>query len=967
MKKFLFIFLFLFSVISMRAQHVYYVQDTSDNANASDSNAGTDINYPWATWQHAFNEAMPGDTVYFRGSTWMMDTHIIHRPRDGSGHNGTYSAHICFFNYPGETPVLNFENYVVPYGMGAVAFEDPQYIELRGFIIENFIQQSEDQSLQGLEFEHYGTRADPPFAIAWISNVEVRKIGGAGIYVFGGDTVVFKNCDSHDNFDQETDPPGNHADGWTIMMGGLPRDTAKVLIMDGCRAWNNSDDGIEPGWGQQFYISNCWAWNNGYPIESDNDGIKPGPSWVVTDGKRIVRNCISAFNAAHNGNAGGFACLNLDDSYYGPRTIFSNVVSYNDGIGFSAGGQVWDAATGIGSYEMYNDIVYKNTSVYAVLLPWASKPEILERYAKDSCNTFVLQEAYPYSTDNPAYTVTDADFVSLDTAELRRPRKADGSLPDIDFMKLVSGSDLIDGGCTNAGLPYRGSAPDLGWYEYPSAEPNGLYANAGYNKIYADNDGSGSEMVILDGSESFDDGSITSYVWTDNGTQIATGVSPEVSISVGQHDIVLTVTDNDSHTATDAVNIWVQAQYDNQTPVAIIAGEEEQTIYYPAGADSFDVSFDGSASYDPDGTLIYNSWEWFDKRPGHWSIVGLKVNNITPTIRFPVCTEPDYKYEIYLRVVDNNQSTIRDTVYITAVQSEDATPPTANAGADQTVNDSDNSGAENITLNGSSSIAGSGNITSYVWTENSGQIATGATPTVSFAVGAHTVTLTVTNDSSLTDDDNVLITVTPFVEPGQGDSIIIDNDTELTDSLISPHRAAGDTIWINYNPAIHHDFSMSGNAQYSIVITSHPSRRAVMNAYQIISGSYLKFVNLNFNYDTYLMGNDIAFKHDTMRYEGLHLSAKNPIIDSSVFINCDTAIFMNGCEKPVIEHNIYNATNESIYNLIFPANDWTGQEFKIDNNIYNITPQTTFNGLPWGTWRATFIRYDTNSQFNIQE
>ena len=54
--------------------------------------------------------------------------------------------------------------------------------------------------------------------------------------------------------------------------------------------------------------------------------------------------------------------------------------------------------------------------------------------------------------------------MSLDVSQLLRPRKADGSLPDITFGHLASGSDLIDAG-TYVGIPYQGSAPDLGYYE----------------------------------------------------------------------------------------------------------------------------------------------------------------------------------------------------------------------------------------------------------------------------------------------------------------------------------------------------------------------------------------------------------------------------------------------------------------------------------------------------------------------
>jgi len=47
---------------------------------------------------------------------------------------------------------------------------------------------------------------------------------------------------------------------------------------------------------------------------------------------------------------------------------------------------------------------------------------------------------------------------------LKSARKSDGSLPDIDFFKLVSGSDLRNAGI-DLGLPYNGSAPDLGPFE----------------------------------------------------------------------------------------------------------------------------------------------------------------------------------------------------------------------------------------------------------------------------------------------------------------------------------------------------------------------------------------------------------------------------------------------------------------------------------------------------------------------
>jgi hypothetical protein len=70
----------------------------------------------------------------------------------------------------------------------------------------------------------------------------------------------------------------------------------------------------------------------------------------------------------------------------------------------------------------------------------------------------------------PGVTVTDDDFVSLDYTQLLQSRKADGSLPDITFGKLVEDSDLRAAG-VDVGLPFEGDAPDLGWAEYEESEP----------------------------------------------------------------------------------------------------------------------------------------------------------------------------------------------------------------------------------------------------------------------------------------------------------------------------------------------------------------------------------------------------------------------------------------------------------------------------------------------------------------
>ena len=98
-------------------------------------------------------------------------------------------------------------------------------------------------------------------------------------------------------------------------------------------------------------------------------------------------------------------------------------------------------------------------------------------YTKSPGYTFGTQTSPVFAADSwlsPFADATAADFISIDTTGVRGPRKADGSLPEINFMHLARGSQFINTG-TNVGLPFNGSAPDLGCFEsnYPTSVANG--------------------------------------------------------------------------------------------------------------------------------------------------------------------------------------------------------------------------------------------------------------------------------------------------------------------------------------------------------------------------------------------------------------------------------------------------------------------------------------------------------------
>ena len=117
---------------------------------------------------------------------------------------------------------------------------------------------------------------------------------------------------------------------------------------------------------------------------------------------------------------------------------------------------------------------------------------------------------------------------------------------------------------------------------------------------------------------------------------------------------------------------------------------------------------------------------------------------------------------VWQAFITTDGGSLEDTLHL--LQQESKITPEADAGSDQTVIDSDDSGSEPVTLDGSSSFDADGTISSYEWSDGESQIATGVNPTVELDTGMHTITLTVTNDNDYTDSDNVIIIVKKYRE-----------------------------------------------------------------------------------------------------------------------------------------------------------------------------------------------------------
>jgi hypothetical protein len=184
----------------------------------------------------------------------------------------------------------------------------------------------------------------------------------------------------------------------------------------------------------------------------------------------------------------------------------------------------------------------------------------------------------------------------------------------------------------------------------------------------------------------------------------------------------------------------------NLSPIA--GAGPDQTVRDADGDGVEPVALNGSASSDPDGTIV--SYEW---REG---------SNVLALVASPSMFLSVDRHTLTLQVTDNHGATGTDSVVVTVNPNW---PPTANAGPDQTVTDTAGDGAEVVILSGSASSDADGSIVGYEWREGTTVIAVGASPSVSLAVGTHTLTLRVTDNDGATGTDSVVVTVSPAAGP----------------------------------------------------------------------------------------------------------------------------------------------------------------------------------------------------------
>ncbi|HBG28294.1 MAG: hypothetical protein A2Y10_03380 [Planctomycetes bacterium GWF2_41_51] len=190
--------------------------------------------------------------------------------------------------------------------------------------------------------------------------------------------------------------------------------------------------------------------------------------------------------------------------------------------------------------------------------------------------------------------------------------------------------------------------------------------------------------------------------------------------------------------------------------------------------------------------------------------------------------------------------------------------PIANAGADQTISDADGNGSQSVTLNGLSSSDPDGSIANYTWLENNQSIATGATPSVNFTVGTHTVTLRVTDNGGLTATDTVVIIVSALPVQDTTPPSIVSIDAQAINKVKiifneALNVTAAQTV-ANYSaPGITVSSAVYSSADKSVMLTTSnqalcETRALTVKNVKDAAGNTIIQVSKNYTYDPGLIG-----------------------------------------------------------------------------------------------------------------
>ena len=490
MKKIILICFISFIVISISGKN-YFISPTGNDTTGTGL-----IDAPYRTIMKAHQFVVAGDTVFLRGGTYKMTESQIYLKSsiwaymnylDKSG--TSTSKRICYWAYRGEKPVIDLSAVKPPAYRIIVFYVKGSYLHIKGLEIIGTQVTIADHTQSECFRNESGSNN--------IYEQCVMRDGMAiGFYLTKGSNNLVLNCDAYNNWDSVSESGrGGNVDGFGFH--GNKGSTGNVIR--GCRAWLNSDDGYDCiNNSENVIFDNCWAFYNGYSTgfvsRGDGNGFKIGgygqapvvsslpnpiPSYTVKF-CMAYRNKSSGFYANHHVQTGSYW---YNNSAYRNSTNF-NMLSQKITKSIVTGKDTTLDCPGF-NHILHNNLAYK----YSTL--------------RDTLNLGSSTNTFNTFTTGIGVIVDSNDFLSIDENLLIASRQADGSLPNVNFLKLKQGSDLIDKG-KNIGFAFYGTVPDLGAFEsnYSTAVENipvdkiPFYPNPVKDILYFKNPVSGSFQIV---------------------------------------------------------------------------------------------------------------------------------------------------------------------------------------------------------------------------------------------------------------------------------------------------------------------------------------------------------------------------------------------------------------------------------------------------------------------------------------
>jgi uncharacterized repeat protein (TIGR01451 family) len=510
------------------------------------------------------------------------------------------------------------------------------------------------------------------------------------------------------------------------------------------------------------------------PPEADAGGPYSGEAGVAVnfDGNRSIDRDCSCFDESGivffewDFDDGNFASGSKSEAEYVSHTYIESgtynvTLTVTDADGMVDSDSTWanisavDETTEVILDETNPSTVIRIESLPITLTSGKTIVYDIDFIYERASDVFLLESDYPFRGG----TIFREANANLSLAAINNALNANASVPDsagvpgedifyIGFEPLGAATRAVGGEFGVAGWDQCGPPDCVEGSAFPSVnvlatyvvmvvsgpQPPVAVVGEGYSGITA-------VPVAFDGTGSSDaDGTIESYEWDfGDDSPLGSGATPSYTYAAeGTYIVTLTVIDDSGASDSEPTHARIGGSSGSGgLPPSANAGGPY------SGNPGVAVSFDGTGSTDPGGSIVSYAWNFGDGLSGSGETVSHEYSEAGV-------------YFVVLAVTDDDN--VVDSVGTLALVGLPTQPPTADAGRPPY------SGQVGVTVvfDGTDSFDTDGNIVDYEWDFGDDSAVGSGTATASHIYGAsgvYVVTLTVTDDNGLMNSDDTLAIV----------------------------------------------------------------------------------------------------------------------------------------------------------------------------------------------------------------